>query len=87
MCVNAGPRCEFHQHVAAYIAMLRTIATDNECNIRGPVVSSGCNRLFNQDVIDLYNRVPIGAGATVCGPSVNWFSRRYAMMIACLIYR
>lgn len=31
----------------------------------GTKVSSGCVRLFNQDIIDLYNRVPIGAKAVV----------------------
>jgi hypothetical protein len=28
-------------------------------------VSSGCIRLFNQDIIDLYNRVPVGARVVV----------------------
>ena len=31
----------------------------------GQAVSSGCIRLFNQDVIDLYNRVPVGTHVTV----------------------
>ena len=31
----------------------------------GQAVSSGCIRLFNQDIIDLYNRVPIGTRVTV----------------------
>jgi lipoprotein-anchoring transpeptidase ErfK/SrfK len=31
----------------------------------GSAVSSGCIRLFNQDIIDLYNRVPLGATVTV----------------------
>lgn len=31
----------------------------------GQAVSSGCIRLFNQDIIDLYNRVPVGARVTV----------------------
>ncbi len=31
----------------------------------GRSVSSGCIRLFNQDVIDLYNRVPVGTRVTV----------------------
>jgi lipoprotein-anchoring transpeptidase ErfK/SrfK len=31
----------------------------------GQAVSSGCIRLFNQDIIDLYNRVPIGTHVTV----------------------
>ncbi len=31
----------------------------------GQAVSSGCIRLFNQDIIDLYNRVPVGTHVTV----------------------
>jgi lipoprotein-anchoring transpeptidase ErfK/SrfK len=31
----------------------------------GQAVSSGCIRLFNQDIIDLYDRVPVGAHVTV----------------------
>lgn len=31
----------------------------------GTAVSSGCIRLFNQDIIDLYDRVPIGTQVTV----------------------
>ena len=31
----------------------------------GQAVSSGCIRLFNQDIIDLYERVPIGTQVTV----------------------
>jgi lipoprotein-anchoring transpeptidase ErfK/SrfK len=31
----------------------------------GSAVSSGCIRMFNQDVIDLFNRVPIGTHVTV----------------------
>ncbi|MGO4707328.1 L,D-transpeptidase [Microvirga sp. 2MCAF38] len=31
----------------------------------GEAVSSGCIRLFNQDIIDLYNRVPVGAPVVV----------------------
>src|SRR5690606_2121848 len=31
----------------------------------GKAVSSGCIRMFNQDVIDLYNRVPAGAQVVV----------------------
>jgi lipoprotein-anchoring transpeptidase ErfK/SrfK len=31
----------------------------------GTRVSSGCIRLFNQDIIDLYNRVPVGAPVVV----------------------
>ena len=31
----------------------------------GQPVSSGCIRLFNQDIIDLYDRVPVGTTVTV----------------------
>ncbi len=31
----------------------------------GQAVSSGCIRLFNQDIIDLYDRVPVGAQVIV----------------------
>ena len=37
----------------------------NEPDTIGTKVSSGCIRLFNQDIIDLYNRVPIGAPVVV----------------------
>jgi lipoprotein-anchoring transpeptidase ErfK/SrfK len=37
----------------------------NEPESIGHAVSSGCIRLFNQDIIDLYNRVPIGTHVTV----------------------
>ena len=32
----------------------------------GTAVSSGCIRLVNQDIIDLYNRVPVGARSSSC---------------------
>jgi lipoprotein-anchoring transpeptidase ErfK/SrfK len=34
----------------------------------GTNVSSGCIRMFNQDVIDLYNRVPLDTNVIVLGP-------------------
>ena len=37
----------------------------NEPTTIGSAVSSGCIRLFNQDIIDLYNRVPHGAPVVV----------------------
>ena len=37
----------------------------NEPDTIGTKVSSGCIRLFNQDIIDLYNRVPVGAPVVV----------------------
>src|SRR5574340_312668 len=37
----------------------------NEPDTIGHKVSSGCIRLFNQDIIDLYNRVPVGTPVVV----------------------
>jgi lipoprotein-anchoring transpeptidase ErfK/SrfK len=37
----------------------------NEPQSIGHAVSSGCIRLFNQDIMDLYNRVPLGTHVTV----------------------
>jgi hypothetical protein len=38
----------------------------------GQAVSSGCVRMLDQDVIDLYNRVPIGTKVVVIGdPSLS----------------
>jgi lipoprotein-anchoring transpeptidase ErfK/SrfK len=37
----------------------------NDPSSIGKAVSSGCVRLMNQDVIDLYNRVPIGTKVVV----------------------
>lgn len=40
----------------------------NEPATIGSAVSSGCIRLFNQDIIDLYNRVPVGTPVVVLWP-------------------
>ena len=37
----------------------------NEPHTIGHAVSSGCIRMLNQDVIDLYGRVPVGAPVLV----------------------
>jgi len=37
----------------------------NEPNSIGKAVSSGCIRLLNQDIVDLYKRVPVGAPVIV----------------------
>jgi lipoprotein-anchoring transpeptidase ErfK/SrfK len=37
----------------------------NEPNSIGKAVSSGCIRLLNQDIVDLYKRVPLGAPVVV----------------------
>lgn len=46
----------------------------------GSSVSSGCIRMINQDVMDLFNRVPVGTQVVVLGnakPSVVASHRRY----------
>ena len=42
----------------------RIHGTDSPWTI-GTAVSKGCIRMYNQDVLDLYPRVPIGAKVTV----------------------
>jgi lipoprotein-anchoring transpeptidase ErfK/SrfK len=37
----------------------------------GTRVSSGCIRMINQDVLDLYSRIPLGTKVVVLGPGVN----------------
>ncbi|HEU6441747.1 MAG TPA: L,D-transpeptidase [Microvirga sp.] len=44
--------------------MYRIHGTNEPWSI-GQSVSSGCIRMFNQDVIDLYNRVPVGSPVVV----------------------
>jgi lipoprotein-anchoring transpeptidase ErfK/SrfK len=40
----------------------------------GRAVSSGCIRMFNQDVIDLYNRVPVGSPVVVLNGNRRFFN-------------
>ena len=53
----------------------------NDPSSIGKAVSSGCVRLLNQDIIDLYERVPLGTKVVVLGaeeplaPLVDLFSR------------
>lgn len=47
-------------------------------NSIGTAVSSGCIRMLNQDVIDLYRRVPVGSKVVVVGPSLAPESVRQA---------
>jgi lipoprotein-anchoring transpeptidase ErfK/SrfK len=47
--------------------LYRLHGTSEQASI-GRAVSSGCIRLFNQDIIDLYNRVPLGTKVVVIGP-------------------
>lgn len=48
--------------------LYRLHGTSEQASI-GRAVSSGCIRLLNQDIIDLYNRVPLGTKVVVLGPS------------------
>jgi lipoprotein-anchoring transpeptidase ErfK/SrfK len=40
----------------------------NQPEYIGSAISSGCIRMTNEDVIDLYNRVKIGTQVIVLGP-------------------
>jgi lipoprotein-anchoring transpeptidase ErfK/SrfK len=44
---------------------LYRIHGSNEPETIGQAVSSGCFRMTNEDVIDLYNRVPVGTKVVV----------------------
>jgi len=44
----------------------------------GTAMSSGCIRLLNQDIIDLYRRVPLGTKVVVVGPALAPESVRQA---------
>lgn len=44
----------------------------NDPSSIGKAVSSGCVRLMNQDIIDLYNRVPIGTKVVVLGDTASF---------------
>jgi lipoprotein-anchoring transpeptidase ErfK/SrfK len=46
--------------------LFRLHGTNEPASI-GHAVSSGCIRMLDQDVIDLYNRVPLGAKVIVLG--------------------
>jgi lipoprotein-anchoring transpeptidase ErfK/SrfK len=43
----------------------------NQPEYIGQAISSGCIRMTNEDAIDLYNRVPVGALVVVLGPTRN----------------
>jgi lipoprotein-anchoring transpeptidase ErfK/SrfK len=51
-----------------YWATLYRIHGTNQPEWIGHAISSGCIRLTNEDVIDLYNRVKTGALVVVLGP-------------------
>ncbi len=47
----------------------------NQPEYIGQAISSGCIRMTNEDVIDLYNRVKLGATVTVLGPGQGGIAR------------
>ena len=51
-----------------YWATLYRIHGTNQPEYIGHAISSGCIRLTNEDVIDLYDRVKMGALVVVLGP-------------------
>jgi lipoprotein-anchoring transpeptidase ErfK/SrfK len=61
-----GPRA-LYLHVDGRDTYYRLHGTLEPWTI-GTMVSSGCVRLINQDIIDLYNRVPIGTKVVVLAP-------------------
>jgi lipoprotein-anchoring transpeptidase ErfK/SrfK len=58
-----GPRA-LYLHANGEDTLYRIHGTSEPWSI-GQAVSSGCIRLFNQDIIDLYGRVPVGATVVV----------------------
>ena len=44
----------------------------NQPEYIGRAISSGCIRMTNEDVIDLYNRVKLGATVVVLPGSSSW---------------
>lgn len=70
-----GPRA-LYLHRNGQDTMFRIHGTSEPWSI-GQAVSSGCVRLFNHDIIDLYERVPVGARVVVrqsgaAGPDLAW---------------
>jgi lipoprotein-anchoring transpeptidase ErfK/SrfK len=50
----------------------------NQPEYIGQAISSGCIRLTNEDVIDLYNRAPMGTTVVVLAPGQGDSSARVA---------
>lgn len=63
--VEGGPTNPLGARALYLGSSLYRIHGSNEPNTIGRAVSSGCIRLTNEDVIDLYERVPIGATVVV----------------------
>ncbi len=51
----------------------------------GTNISSGCIRLTNEDIVDLYNRTPIGAKVIVFGTGNGILPRRLGLGSAPLL--
>jgi lipoprotein-anchoring transpeptidase ErfK/SrfK len=58
------------------VARTRCIHGTNNPILIGHGISSGCIRLTNEDVIDLYSRVKIGTRVVVLGPVVSHMNAR-----------
>jgi hypothetical protein len=60
------------------ISVLRRIHGANQPEYIGRAISSGCIRMTNEDVIDLYNRVKLGAIVVVLAPTYWSFAPHVA---------
>jgi lipoprotein-anchoring transpeptidase ErfK/SrfK len=63
--MDGGPENPLGARALYLGSSLYRIHGTNEPSTIGQNVSSGCIRMMNQDVIDLYNRVPVGARVIV----------------------
>jgi lipoprotein-anchoring transpeptidase ErfK/SrfK len=63
--MRGGPNNPLGARALYLGSSLYRIHGSNEPETIGQAVSSGCFRLTNEDVIDLYNRVPVGATVIV----------------------
>ena len=63
--IKGGPDNPLGARAMYLGSSLFRIHGSNESDTIGEAVSSGCFRLTNEDVIDLYNRVPVGAKVIV----------------------
>ena len=63
--MDGGPNNPLGARALYLGSSLYRIHGTNEPSTIGHNVSSGCIRMMNEDVIDLYNRVPVGAKVVV----------------------
>ncbi|WP_229428846.1 L,D-transpeptidase [Microvirga pudoricolor] len=63
--MEGGPENPLGARALYLGSSLYRIHGTNEPHTIGQAVSSGCIRMLNRDVIDLYNRVPVGAQVVV----------------------